>query len=109
MWLPEVLLKGENDLRQELSNGLNDWVRRLDNANHNRIHQGGPPSGSKPKPLGQDHRRASTVMEAQIEVEELRKLLSASEAKNAELERELAALKLAKTSNFLARHAKGGA
>ena len=34
---------------------------------------------------------------------------SSADAEDAELERELAALKLAKTSNFLARHAKGGA
>ena len=106
MWLPEVLMKGEADLRQELQNGLNDWVRRLDNANHNRIHQGGPSSSSKKAPAPEDHRRASTVMEAQIEVEELRKLLSQSEAKNADLERELNALKTAKNTNFFQRHAK---
>jgi len=104
-WLPEVLLKPEADLRQELNNGLNDWVRRLDNANHNRIHQGGAPAG-KAKPDGAGHRRASTVMEAQIEVEELRKLLSAAQAKNAELSHELAALRLVKNSPAFQRHSK---
>ena len=67
-------------------------VHRLDNANHNRIHQGAPSSSSKKKTDADGvHRRASTVMEAQIEVEELRKLLSQSQAKNADLAAELPA------------------
>ena len=94
------------DIKAELNNGLNDWVRRLDNANHNRIHQGQPAASKKPD--GGSHRRASTVMEAQIEVEELRKLLSAAHAKNADLTKELSALKLVKASPAFARHSKGG-
>ena len=66
-WLPEVLLKPATELRKELELGLADWVRRLDNANHNRIHQGGPSSASKKSAAAGEGRRAS-LMETQIEV-----------------------------------------
>ncbi|KAJ8610965.1 hypothetical protein CTAYLR_010170 [Chrysophaeum taylorii] len=88
-WLPEVLLKPDAELRNELSIALSDWVRRLDNANHNRIHQSGP---SQPKRQS-SARRVSTVVEAQQEVEELRRLLTAEEAKNADLTRQLELLR----------------
>lgn len=69
-WLGEILLKQEDaDLRAELASALNDWVRRLDNANHNRIHQNSP-SGKKTDAV--DRRRVSTILEAQQEIDELR-------------------------------------
>ena len=89
-WLPDILMRPDDDLRQELSLALSDWVRRLDNANHNRIHQQLAGKSSKPE---QPQRRASTVMEAQQEVEELRRLLSNAELKNADQAHEIARLK----------------
>mmetsp|Transcript_6713 Transcript_6713/g.9390 ORF Transcript_6713/g.9390 Transcript_6713/m.9390 type:complete len:1192 (-) Transcript_6713:198-3773(-) len=93
-WLPQILLNP--DIKNELTSALSDWVRRLDNANHNRIHQTNS-SGSKGKQSDHSHaghatRRVSSIMEAQHEIEELRRLLSLAEAKNAALLDQLAAL-----------------
>ena len=51
-----------SELKSELKAALADWVRRLDNANHNRVHR---ESGSVLKPR---ERPASTLMEAHVEV-----------------------------------------
>jgi len=80
-WLPEVILKPDDELKNELSFALTDWVRRLDNANHNRIHQ----TKEKPAPASAP-RRTSTIMDAQHEIEQLRRLLTEAEAKNIDLE-----------------------
>lgn len=92
-WMPEVLLKPESQLRAELASALSDWVRRLDNMNHNRIHQ--TPTPSSAKKSADAERRSSTLLETEIEVEELRKLLSREEARADGLQRELDALRAA--------------
>lgn len=103
-WVAEVLNKPEAELKAELkgelSSALSDWLRRLDNANHNRIHQG-TPANAKARVIAQSlsnpQQRFSTITEAQHEVEELRRLLTAAEAKNVELSKQLlAALEVAR-------------
>ena len=80
-WLPRAVTSSE--LKSELKAALADWVRRLDNANHNRVHR---ESGSVLKPRD---RPASTLMEAHVEVEELRTLLSRANARADALQRDL--------------------
>ena len=80
-WLPRAVTSSE--LKSELKAALADWVRRLDNANHNRVHR---ESGSVLKPR---ERPASTLMEAHVEVEELRTLLSRANARADALQRDL--------------------
>ncbi len=80
-WLPRAVTSSE--LKPELKAALADWVRRLDNANHNRVHR---ESGSVLKPR---ERPASTLMEAHVEVEELRTLLSRANARADALQRDL--------------------
>lgn len=80
-WIVEVLLKPDAELKSELGSALSDWVRRLDNANHNRIHQssgGGPNAGAKGNLAAYNaaQNRVATITEAQQEVEELREYMT---------------------------------
>jgi len=80
-WLPTAVTS--SNLKAELKAALADWVRRLDNANHNRVHrESGAVAVRRERP-------ASTLMEAHVEVEELRTLLSRANARADALQRDL--------------------
>mmetsp|Transcript_19588 Transcript_19588/g.60564 ORF Transcript_19588/g.60564 Transcript_19588/m.60564 type:complete len:1226 (+) Transcript_19588:102-3779(+) len=103
-WFFDTLLN--NDVVAELNAALKDKFRRIDFAIHTSIHQGqkrpsaetrnhGASSGNSPSAphngRSDDRRRVHTIAEAQHEIEELRKLLSAAEAENKALAEQLAA------------------
>lgn len=88
-WLVTTLQKPDADLRSELNSALTDWVRRLDNANHNRIHQLATSQRAAKNTADPSPRRVSTTTDALHEAEVLRRKLTEAEVKIADLTKQL--------------------